>query len=307
MIYSKISQLIGKTPLFSPENYIEEKKLDAKLLLKLEYLNPTGSVKDRAALSMIEAAEKSGALREGSVIIEPTSGNTGIGLAAIAASRGYRTILTMPETMSVERVKLLRAYGAEILLTKGSLGMQGAIDKANELARELPYSFIPSQFENPDNPRAHELTTAPEIWEDTEGKIDVLIAGVGTGGTLCGIAKYLKEKSPSIKVIAVEPASSPLISEGRTGAHNLQGIGANFVPKNFDRSLVDEVMTVTEEDAYTATRELAKREGILCGITSGAALHAATVYAAREEASGKNIVVILPDTGARYLSTPLFE
>ena len=307
MIYSKISQLIGKTPLFLPENYISEKKLDARILLKLEYLNPTGSVKDRAALSMIEAAEQSGELREGSVIIEPTSGNTGIGLAAIAASRGYRTILTMPETMSVERVKLLRAYGAEIVLTKGALGMQGAIDKANELARELPNSFIPSQFENPDNPRAHELTTAPEIWEDTEGKVDTLIAGVGTGGTLCGIAKYLKEKSPSIKVIAVEPASSPLISEGRTGAHNLQGIGANFIPKNFDRALVDEIIPVLEEDAYAAARELAKCEGILCGITSGAALHAATVYAAREEARGKNIVVILPDTGARYLSTPLFE
>ena len=307
MIYSKISQLIGKTPLFLPENYINGKKLDAKLLLKLEYLNPTGSVKDRAALSMIEAAEQSGKLREGSVIIEPTSGNTGIGLAAIAASRGYRTILTMPETMSVERVKLLRAYGAEIVLTKGALGMQGAIDKANELARELPNSFIPSQFENPDNPRAHELTTAPEIWEDTEGKVDTLVAGVGTGGTLCGIAKYLKEKSPSIKVIAVEPASSPLISEGRTGAHNLQGIGANFIPKNFDRALVDEIIPVLEEDAYAAARELAKCEGILCGITSGAALHAATVYAAREEARGKNIVVILPDTGARYLSTPLFE
>ncbi|MBO7250526.1 MAG: cysteine synthase A [Clostridia bacterium] len=307
MIYSKISQLIGKTPLFLPENYISEKKLDARILLKLEYLNPTGSVKDRAALSMIEAAEQSGELREGSVIIEPTSGNTGIGLAAIAASRGYRTILTMPETMSVERVKLLRAYGAEIVLTKGALGMQGAIDKANELARELPNSFIPSQFENPDNPRAHELTTAPEIWEDTEGKVDTLVAGVGTGGTLCGIAKYLKEKSPSIKVIAVEPASSPLISEGRTGAHNLQGIGANFIPKNFDRALVDEIIPVLEEDAYAAARELAKCEGILCGITSGAALHAATVYAAREEARGKNIVVILPDTGARYLSTPLFE
>ena len=307
MIYSKISQLIGKTPLFLPENYINGKKLDAKLLLKLEYLNPTGSVKDRAALSMIEAAEQSGKLREGSVIIEPTSGNTGIGLAAIAASRGYRTILTMPETMSVERVKLLRAYGAEIVLTKGALGMQGAIDKANELARELPNSFIPSQFENPDNPRAPELTTAPEIWEDTEGKVDTLVAGVGTGGTLCGIAKYLKEKSPSIKVIAVEPASSPLISEGRTGAHNLQGIGANFIPKNFDRALVDEIIPVLEEDAYAAARELAKCEGILCGITSGAALHAATVYAAREEARGKNIVVILPDTGARYLSTPLFE
>ncbi len=307
MIYSKISHLIGKTPLFLPENYINEKKLSAMLLLKLEYLNPTGSVKDRAALSMIEAAERCGTLSEGSVIIEPTSGNTGIGLAAIAASKGYRTILTMPETMSVERVKLLRAYGAEIVLTNGALGMQGAIDKAEELAKEIPNSFIPSQFDNPDNPKAHEMTTGPEIWEDTEGKVDVLVAGVGTGGTLCGTARYLKSKRSDIKIIAVEPASSPLISEGRVGAHNLQGIGANFISKNFDRSIADEVITVTEEDAYAAARELAKREGILCGITSGAALHAATEYANREETKGKSIVVILPDTGARYLSTPLFE
>lgn len=307
MIYSKISHLIGKTPLFLPENYINEKKLGATLLLKLEYLNPTGSIKDRAALSMIEAAERCGALRDGAVIIEPTSGNTGIGLAAIAASRGYRTILTMPETMSVERVKLLRAYGAEIVLTKGALGMKGAIDKADELAREIPNSFIPAQFDNPDNPKAHELTTGPEIWDDTDGKVDVLVAGVGTGGTLCGTARYLKSKNPDVKIIAVEPASSPLISEGRSGAHNLQGIGANFIPKNFDRTIADEVMTATEEDAYAAARDLAKREGILCGITSGAALHAATLCAIREELRGKNIVVILPDTGARYLSTPLFE
>ena len=307
MIYSDITQLIGKTPLFAPENYIKTNSLTARLLCKLEYFNPAGSIKDRVALSMIESAEAAGILREGSVIIEPTSGNTGIGLAAIAASKGYKTILTMPDTMTIERRRLLAAYGAEIVLTEGSLGMKGAIDKAEELAREIESAFIPSQFDNPANPKAHETTTGPEIWTDTEGKVDVLIAGVGTGGTLSGTARYLKGVSPSIKVIAVEPASSPLISEGKSGSHGLQGIGANFIPKNYDASLVDEVITVNEEDAYRAARALAKCEGLLCGITSGAALHAATVCAGREEFKGKNIVVILPDTGDRYLSTPLFE
>lgn len=307
MIYSDITQLIGKTPLFIPNNYIKANSLSATLLCKLEYLNPAGSVKDRVALSMIEAAEAAGVLRESAVIIEPTSGNTGIGLAAIAASKGYKTILTMPDTMSIERRRLLAAYGAEIVLTEGALGMKGAIDKANELAESIDGAFIPSQFDNPANPKAHETTTGPEIWEDTDGKVDVLIAGVGTGGTLSGTARYLKTMSPDIKVIAVEPKRSPLISEGKSGAHGLQGIGANFIPKNFDATLVDEVITVTEEDAYRAARALAKREGLLCGITSGAALHAATECAKREEFAGKNIVVILPDTGDRYLSTPLFE
>ena len=307
MIYSDITQLIGRTPLFFPKNYIKAHALSSTLLCKLEYLNPAGSVKDRVALSMIEASEAAGLLGEGSVIIEPTSGNTGIGLAAIAASRGYKTILTMPETMSIERRRLLAAYGAEIVLTEGALGMKGAIDKANELSQEIEGAFIPSQFDNPANPRAHENTTGPEIFADTDGKVDVLIAGVGTGGTLSGTARYLKSVCPNVKVIAVEPKGSPLISEGKSGAHGLQGIGANFIPQNFDASLVDEVITVTEEDAYTAARELAKREGILCGITSGAALHAATVCAKRAEFDGKNIVVILPDTGDRYLSTPLFE
>lgn len=307
MIYSDISQLIGRTPLFFPKNYIKAHALSATLLCKLEYLNPAGSVKDRVALSMIECAEASGLLRDGSVIIEPTSGNTGIGLAAIAASRGYKTILTMPDTMSIERRRLLAAYGAEIVLTDGALGMKGAIDKAEELARAIDGAFIPSQFDNPANPKAHETTTGPEIWEDTDGKIDVLIAGVGTGGTLSGTARYLKTMRPEIKVIAVEPASSPLISEGKSGAHGLQGIGANFIPENYDAALTDEVITVTEEEAYAAARALAKCEGLLCGITSGAALHAATVCAKREKFDGKNIVVILPDTGDRYLSTPLFE
>ncbi len=307
MIYSDITQLIGKTPLFIPKNYIKNNSLSATILCKLEYLNPAGSVKDRVALSMIEAAEKAGALKDGSVIIEPTSGNTGIGLAAIAASKGYKTILTMPDTMSIERRKLLAAYGAEIVLTEGALGMKGAIDKAEELARKIEGAFIPSQFDNPANPKAHETTTGPEIWKDTDGKVDVLVAGVGTGGTISGTARYLKSMSPDIKVIAVEPASSPLISEGRSGAHGLQGIGANFIPTNFDAALIDEVITVTEEDAYRAARALAKCEGLLCGITSGAALHAASVCAKREEFKDKNIVVILPDTGDRYLSTPLFE
>ena len=307
MVFSSISELIGSTPLFLPKNYIKAHELSAELLLKLEYLNPAGSVKDRVALSMINAAEKCGILKEGSTIIEPTSGNTGIGLAAIAASRGYRAILTMPDTMSIERRKLLAAYGAEIVLTDGALGMKGAIDKAEELAKSIPDSFIPSQFDNPANPKAHELSTGPEIWSDADGKIDALVAGVGTGGTLSGTGRYLKSKDPSIKIIAVEPAASPLLSGGKAGAHGLQGIGANFIPENFDRSVTDEIITVTNEEAYNAARELARLEGLLCGISSGAALHAATVIAARDEFKGKRIAIILPDTGDRYLSTPLFN
>ena len=307
MVRTSITELIGSTPLFLPKNYIKAHGLSAELFLKLEYLNPAGSVKDRVALSMIEDAEAKGVLREGATIIEPTSGNTGIGLAAIAASRGYRAILTMPDTMSIERRKLLMAYGAEIVLTAGALGMKGAIEKAEELAKEIPNSFIPSQFDNPANPKAHELTTGPEIWADTEGKIDALVAGVGTGGTLSGTGRYLKSMDKNVKVIAVEPAASPLISKGIAGPHGLQGIGANFIPNNFDRDVTDEIITVTNEEAYAAARELAVREGLLCGITSGAALHAATVYAARPENRGKRIAVILPDTGDRYLSTPLFD
>jgi len=307
MIYSNIGELIGRTPLFLAKNYMNKKNLHANILCKLEYLNPAGSIKDRAALYMIEDAEKKGLLGSGSVIIEPTSGNTGIGLAAIAASRGYKTILTMPASMSIERRKLLAAYGAQIVLTDASLGMQGAVDKAEQLAREIPNSFIPSQFDNPANPMSHRCTTAPEIWNDTEGKVDALVAGVGTGGTVSGIAKFLKEKNKNIKIVAVEPFSSPLISEGKAGAHGLQGIGANFIPQNFDKTLIDDIIKVTEEEAYSAARLLAKSEGLLCGISSGAALHAATVLAAKEENKGKNIVVILPDTGDRYLSTPLFE
>ena len=307
MVFSSISELIGSTPLFLPKNYIKAHGLSAELLLKLEYLNPAGSVKDRVALSMINAAEERGILKEGSTIIEPTSGNTGIGLAAIAASRGYRAILTMPDTMSIERRKLLAAYGAEIVLTDGALGMKGAIDKAEELAKSIPDSFIPSQFDNPANPKAHELSTGPEIWSDTDGNIDVLVAGVGTGGTLSGTGRYLKSKNPNIKIIAVEPAASPLLSGGKAGAHGLQGIGANFIPDNFDRSVTDEIITVTNEEAYNASRELARLEGLLCGISSGAALHAGAVIAARKEFIGKRIAVILPDTGDRYLSTPLFN
>ena len=306
MIYTSITQLIGRTPIFKPQNYISKSGVNATLLCKLEYLNPAGSAKDRVALSMILAAEEAGALGENSVIIEPTSGNTGIGLSAIAASRGYRTILTMPDTMSIERRRLLSAYGAEIVLTDGALGMAGAISKAEEIAKEIPNSFIPSQFDNPANPAAHEQTTGPEIWQDTNGNVDILVAGVGTGGTLSGVGRYLKSMNPNVKIVAVEPASSPLLSEGRAGAHGLQGIGANFVPSNLDRELIDEIITVTEDEAYVAARLLSRSEGILCGISSGAALHAATILGKRPENAGKNIVVILPDTGDRYLSTPLF-
>jgi len=306
-IYTNITELIGRTPLFEPTNYEKINSLKATLLCKLEYLNPAGSVKDRAALGMIEAAEAEGKLCKGSVIIEPTSGNTGIGLAAIAAYKGYKVILTMPDTMSIERRKLLAAYGAEIILTDGKLGMSGAIAKAEELAKSTPNSFIPSQFDNPENAKAHLKTTGPEIWEDTDGQVDIFVAGVGTGGTLSGVGKFLKSQNPDIKIVAVEPLSSPLLSKGVAGAHGLQGIGANFVPSVLDRSIYDDVITVSEADAYTAARTLAKNEGILVGISSGAALHAATILAKQAENKNKNIVCLLPDTGDRYLSTPLFE
>ncbi len=307
MIYQNITELVGHTPLFEPVKYESQNQTAARVLCKLEYLNPAGSIKDRAALGMIEAAERAGKLREGSVIIEPTSGNTGIGLAAIAARRGYRVILTMPDTMSVERRKLLAAYGAEIVLTKGTEGMQGAVARAEELAKEIEGSFIPSQFTNVENANAHKSSTAPEIWEDTDGTVDILVAGVGTGGTITGIGQYLKQKNPNLRVVAVEPFDSPLLSEGRSGAHGLQGIGANFVPALLDTSVYDEIFPVKTEEAYAAARALAKTEGLLVGITSGAALHAATILAKRPENKDKTIVVILPDTGDRYLSTPLFE
>ena len=307
MIYKSITELVGHTPLLEPLHYEEVSGVNAHILCKLEYLNPAGSIKDRAALGMIEAAERDGKLREGAVIIEPTSGNTGIGLAAIAARRGYRVIFTMPDTMSVERRKLLAAYGAEIVLTEGSLGMRGAIDRAEALAKEIPNSFIPSQFDNAENANAHKKSTAPEILADTEGKVDIFVAGVGTGGTISGIGQILKEACPTVQIVAVEPANSPLLSEGRSGAHGLQGIGANFIPSLLDRTIIDEVFPVTEEEAYAAARKLARLEGILVGITSGAALHAATALAKRPENKGKNIVVILPDTGDRYLSTALFK
>ena len=305
-IYSDIKELIGNTPLFRPALYNERHAGGANILCKLEYLNPAGSTKDRAALYMIEDAEAKGLISPGATIIEPTSGNTGIGLAAIATSRGYRVILTMPDTMSVERRTLLTAYGAQIVLTPGKDGMKGAIEKAEELAAQTPNSFIPGQFENEANARAHYETTGPELWRDTDGKIDVLVAGVGTGGTLTGCAKYLKEQNPAIRVVAVEPAGSPLLSGGKAGSHGLQGIGANFIPSLLDRSLYDEVFPVTEDEAYVAAQALAREQGILVGISSGAALFAATVLSAAPEYEGKTIAVILPDTGDRYLSTPLY-
>lgn len=300
-------ELIGRTPLLEPANYERAAGItDATILLKLEYLNPAGSVKDRAALQMILDAEEAGLLKPKDVIIEPTSGNTGIGLAAIAAARGYRTILTLPETMSIERRKLLKAYGAQIVLTPGSEGMKGAIAKAEELHRQIPGSFIPGQFENPSNVKAHMASTGPEIWEDTDGKVDVFVAGVGTGGTITGVGRYLKEKNPEIRVVAVEPAASPVLSGGRPGPHGLQGIGAGFVPSILDTKVYDEIITVKEEDAFHTGRELTKREGILTGITSGAALYAAGLLAGRAENRGRVIVALLPDSGDRYLSTPLF-
>lgn len=307
MIYNNIAQLVGKTPLFRPANLEKKHKPYGKIYCKLEYLNPAGSIKDRAALSMIEDAEEKGLLKEGSVIIEPTSGNTGIGLAAISAQKGYRVILTMPETMSEERRLLLSAYGAEIVLTPGDKGMAGAVEKAKELAENTPSSFVAGQFDNPANADAHYRTTAPEIYEDLCGKVDIIIAGVGTGGTITGLARFFKEKDCKSEIIAVEPSSSPLLSKGVSGAHGLQGIGANFVPSLLDTSLIDRVVTVSEEEAFSAARELAKSEGLLTGITSGAALHTALYMASLKENEGKNIVCILPDTGDRYLSTPLYK
>ena len=306
-IVGSVTELIGKTPLLELKNFAADRGLHATVLAKLECMNPGGSAKDRVGAAMIAGAEKSGRLAPGGTIIEPTSGNTGIGLAMVAAAKGYRVILTMPDTMSVERRNLLAAYGAEIILTPGSEGMTGAVNKAEELAHEIPGSIIAGQFDNPDNPAAHYAATGPEIWQDTDGEVDIFVAGVGTGGTLSGTGRYLKEKNPDVKIVAVEPASSPLLSQGRSGAHGLQGIGANFVPENFDASVADEIIPVTEEDAYAAGRALARREGILVGITSGAAAHAAAVLAARPENHGKVIVALLPDSGERYLSTPLFR
>ena len=307
MIYHHISQMIGKTPILEPQRWSLANGHHATVLCKLEGFNPAGSSKDRVALAMLDQAKAEGKLKEGATVIEPTSGNTGIGLAALAAAEGYRMILTMPDSMSAERIRLLQAYGAEVILTPGAEGMTGAIQKAKELADSIPNSWIPSQFDNPSNPQAHYLTTGPEIFEDTNGKVDLFVAGVGTGGTLSGTGKYLKEQNPDCRIVAVEPASSPLLSQGRAGTHGLQGIGANFIPKNYDASVCDEILTVTEEEAYAAAREFAHREGVLVGISSGAALHAASRLAKDPANRGKVIVALLPDTGERYLSTPLFQ
>ena len=304
--YKTMTELIGNTPLAEASNIERELDLQAAVLVKLEYFNPTGSVKDRAAKAMIEDAEQKGLLKEGSVIIEPTSGNTGIGLASIAAAKGYRIILTMPETMSVERRNILKAYGAELVLTDGARGMKGAIARAEELAAEIPGSFIPGQFTNPANPAAHRASTGPEIWKDTNGKIDILVAGVGTGGTITGVGEYLKEKNPKIRVTAVEPAGSPVLSEGTAGAHKIQGIGAGFVPEVLNTEIYDEIIQVKDEDAFEAAKLFARTEGILTGISSGAALYGALDAARRPENKGKVIVAILPDSGDRYYSTPLF-
>ena len=298
---------MGNTPLLEVSNYANENDCKAIILCKLEGKNPAGSAKDRVAKQMIEAAEKNGTLKKGATIIEPTSGNTGIGLAAVAASKGYRVILTMPDTMSIERRKLICAFGAEVVLTDGKRGMNGAIERANELLSEIPDSILAGQFTNPENPTAHYLTTGPEIWDDTDGKVDIFVAGVGTGGTITGVGKYLKEKNPDVKVVAVEPADSPYLSEGRSGAHKLQGIGAGFVPEILDTEIYDEIITVHHDNAYKASRTLAKKEGILVGISSGAALFAATEISKRVGNEGKTIVVLLPDSGDRYLSTELFE
>lgn len=305
-VYRSITELIGHTPLLELVRFNQQAHLHASIFAKLEAFNPAGSVKDRVALSMIEDAEANGLLRPGSTIIEPTSGNTGIGLAAVATSRGYRVILTMPDTMSIERRNLLKAYGAEVILTDGSLGMKGAIEKANELAATLPDSFIPGQFSNPANPLAHEKSTGPEIWSDTDGMVDIFVAGVGTGGTLTGTARFLKSKNPHIQIIAVEPSDSPFLSKGIAGSHPLQGIGAGFIPEILDTSIYDEIITISGQEAYQTGRSLAHTEGILAGISSSAALAAAAKVAARPTNVGKNIVVLLPDTGDRYLSTPLF-
>ena len=306
-VYSSVNELIGKTPLVMIENYKNECNAIANLMAKLESMNPAGSAKDRVAREMIEQAERSGKLTSDSVMIEPTSGNTGIGLAAIAAAKGYRLIITMPETMSRERQMLMRAYGAELILTEGALGMAGAIAKAEELAAALPNAFVVGQFTNPANPEAHRKTTGPEIWEDTDGAVDIFVAGVGTGGTVTGVGEYLKSKNPNIKVIAVEPSDSPVLSGGEAGKHGLQGIGAGFIPEILNTEIYDEIVRVTTEEAYAASRLLARKEGLLVGISSGAALYAATEIAKRAENKGKNIVVLLPDTGERYLSTSMFE
>lgn len=306
-IYTSVQELIGRTPLMEIRNIEREEGLEARVLVKLEYLNPAGSVKDRIAKNMIEDAEEKGLLKPGATIIEPTSGNTGIGLAAIAASKGYRLILTMPETMSVERRNILKAYGAEIVLTEGARGMTGAIEKAEELSKEISGSFLTRQFENPANPETHRKTTGPEIWEDTDGKVDIFVAGVGTGGTITGTGEYLKSKNPQVKVVAVEPSDSPVLSGGAAGPHKLQGIGAGFVPKALNTQIYDEILTLGSEESFAAAKLLAHKEGILVGISSGAALHGAIEIAKRPENKGKTIVVILPDSGDRYYSTPLFE
>lgn len=306
-IYQSMTELIGGTPLLELKRFGEKHHLEASVLAKLEYFNPAGSVKDRVAKAMIETAEQEGKLKKDSVIIEPTSGNTGIGLASIAASKGYKTILTMPDTMSIERRKLLSAYGAAIVLTEGAKGMKGAIEKAKELAKEYANSFIPSQFENTANPTIHYKTTGPEIWEATEGMIDIFVAGIGTGGTITGVGKYLKEKNPNIKIVAVEPSASPVLSKGTAGPHKIQGIGAGFVPEVLDKTIYDEIITVENEDAFLTGREIAEAEGVLVGISSGASVWAAAELAKRPEHKGKVIVALLPDTGERYLSTPMFE
>ena len=306
-VFQQASDLIGNTPLVRLNGYQKEKKLDAELLAKLEYFNPAGSVKDRVALYMLLDAQEKGLLKRDSVIIEPTSGNTGIGLAAVAAEKGIRTIIVMPDTMSIERRNILKAYGAELVLTDGKLGMKGAIAKANELAEEIPHSFIPGQFTNDANPLAHYKTTGPEIWKDTDGDVDILVAGVGTGGTLSGAGRYLKEQNPDIQVVAVEPKDSPVLSEGRAGSHKLQGIGAGFVPRTLDIDIYDEVIPVTTQQAYDAARLLAREDAILAGISSGAALYAAEVLAKRPENRGKRIVIIIPDSGEKYLSEPVYE
>lgn len=305
-IYTSADQMIGNTPLLELRHIQEQLGLKAHILAKLEYFNPAGSVKDRIAKAMIDEAEASGKLKKSSVIIEPTSGNTGIGLASVAAARGYRIIITMPETMSIERRQLMKAYGAELVLTEGAKGMKGAIAKAEELANTIPNSFIPGQFVNPANPKAHYEHTGPEIWQDMDGKLDIFVAGVGTGGTVTGVGRYLKEKNPAIKIAAVEPKDSPVLSEGRSGSHKIQGIGAGFVPKVLDTTIYDEIITVSNEDAFAAGKLAGHSEGILVGISSGAALHAAIKLAKRMENEGKNIIVLFPDTGDRYLSTPLF-
>ena len=306
-VYTSITQLIGGTPLVELKNYEAENKLEAKILAKLEYFNPAGSVKDRIAKAMLDDAEAKGLLKPGATIIEPTSGNTGIGLASVAAARGYKIILTMPETMSVERRNLLKAYGAELVLTDGAKGMKGAIAKAQELAEATPGSFIPGQFTNPANPAVHRATTGPEIWADTDGKVDIFVAGVGTGGTLTGVGEYLKAQNPNVKIVAVEPAGSPVLSKGVAGPHKIQGIGAGFVPDTLNTKIYDEIIPVENEDAFTTGRAIARKEGVLIGISSGAAVYAATVLGKRPENKGKTIVALLPDTGDRYLSTPLFS